>query len=298
MKEIEEIISCPICGKEKFENYINCIDNTVSKEKFEIVECKSCSFKFTNPRPNEEEIGKYYKSETYISHTNTNKGLVAKLYQLVRKQTLKNKIRLLNKLKPSKGSILDVGCGTGMFLEICKNEGWKIEGIEPDTDARRIAEKQLEKKLESNILDSLKDKSFDIIAMWHVLEHIHKLNETIKWVNNHLNSDGYLIIAVPNYKSKDAQIYQENWAAYDLPRHLYHFSQKSIIELMEKSNFEFVEKLPMYFDSFYVSMLSTKYKYGKVNYVESVVNGVKSNLWAKQNNKNYSSLIYIFKKKS
>jgi 2-polyprenyl-3-methyl-5-hydroxy-6-metoxy-1,4-benzoquinol methylase len=297
MKKIEEIKSCPICGKENFEKYINCIDNTVSKENFDIVACKNCSFKFTNPRPNEEEIRKYYKSETYISHTNTKKGLVAKLYQLVRKQTLKNKLKLLNKLKKNKGSILDVGCGTGMFLEICKNDGWNIEGIEPDEDARKIAEKQLGRTLESNILNSLKEKSFDIITMWHVLEHIHKLNETIKWVNKRLNPNGYLIIAVPNYKSKDAQIYQENWAAYDLPRHLYHFSKESLKELMQKNDFEILDRRPMYFDSFYVSMLSTKYKYGKVNYIESILSGIKSNLWAKENDKNYSSVIYIFKKK-
>lgn len=295
---MEEIIKiCPICDKEKFKKYMGCIDNTVSNKKFEIVGCEFCNFKFTNPRPSEKEIGIYYKSEKYISHSNTNKGLIAKLYQIIRKKTLGGKIELMNKLKWSKGSILDVGCGTGMFLEVCKNNGWVTDGIEPDQDARSLAEGRLKKRIEPNILESFKKKTFDIITMWHVLEHIHKLNETIQWMNNRLNSDGYLIVAVPNYESKDAQIYQENWAAYDLPRHLYHFSQGSITELMKKNNFELVEKKPLYFDSFYVSMLSTKYKYGKVKYLEALLNGLKSNLWAKQNNNNYSSLIYIFQKK-
>jgi 2-polyprenyl-3-methyl-5-hydroxy-6-metoxy-1,4-benzoquinol methylase len=298
MRKLEVINNCPICDKSIFEDYIECIDNTVSKENFKIVECENCNFKFTNPRPNEDEIGEYYKSETYISHTNTNKGIIAKLYQLVRKQTLKSKLSILNKLDVSKKSVLDIGCGTGMFLEVCKNNGWSIDGIEPDDDARNLAERHLNKKIEKNILESFNSNTFDIITMWHVLEHVHRLNETIEWIQNCLNFGGYLIIAVPNYKSKDAQEFKENWAAYDLPRHLYHFSQDSIYQLMTKNNFELVESLPMYYDSFYVSMLSTKYKYGKVNYIESVLKGIKSNIWAKQNSKNYSSLIYIFKKKS
>ena len=294
---MEQISNCPVCQNNIFEKYLEVQDYTVSNKKFQIVSCKSCDFKFTNPRPNQNEIAEYYKAESYISHTNTSKGLIAKVYHAVRKYTLKSKINLINSLYPQKGKLLDVGCGTGMFLNEARENGWKVNGIEPDLGARQIAEEIIKSVIKTEILSSFQDEKFNIITMWHVLEHIHLLNETVDWLKQRIAEDGTLIIAVPNYESKDAAIYGEHWAAYDVPRHLYHFSQKSIKQLFEQKGFRLEKTLPMKFDSFYVSMLSTKYQTGKINYLKAFIDGLNSNINAGNNNGNYSSLIYIFKKK-
>lgn len=293
---MEQLNNCPVCQSQTFEAYLTIKDYTVSQEQFKIVTCKKCGFRFTNPRPDGEAIGRYYKAESYISHSNTSKGLISKIYQGVRKFTLKGKLNLINRLFPSKGKLLDVGCGTGMFLNVARENGWKVNGIEPDTGARAIAEETNQIKIKGEVLNSFKNETFEIITLWHVLEHVHELNVTIDWLKERLSKNGSLIIAVPNHESKDAGIYQEYWAAYDVPRHLYHFSQKSIKKLFTNHGFELKETLPMKFDSFYVSMLSTKYQTGNINYLKAFTEGLKSNLAAEGNNQNYSSLIYVFKK--
>ena len=293
---MEQLNKCPVCKNNQFKQFLTCQDFTVSQEKFEIIACSNCGFKFTNPRPDENQIGKYYQSENYISHSNTSKGIISKAYHLVRHYTLKRKLKLIDELQPNKGTILDVGCGTGIFLKTCQNGGWEIAGIEIDAGARGMAESQTKQKIENKILGSYPNQTFEVITLWHVLEHIHLLEETVIWLNEKLARNGSLIVAVPNHESYDAQNYAENWAAYDVPRHLYHFSQQTIETLFKQNGFQLIETKPMIFDSFYVSMLSTKYKYGKVKYLEALINGLKSNNWAKNNNKNYSSLIYIFKK--
>jgi 2-polyprenyl-3-methyl-5-hydroxy-6-metoxy-1,4-benzoquinol methylase len=293
---MEQLDNCPVCQSQTFENYLTVKDYTVSQEQFKIVTCKKCGFRFTNPRPEVNAIGDYYKAESYISHTNTSKGLISKIYQEVRKFTLKNKLNLINRLAPQKGKLLDVGCGTGMFLNVARENGWKVNGIEPDAGAREIAEEINKIKIKEEVLSSFQNETFEVITLWHVLEHVHEVNATIDWLKERLSKEGSLVIAVPNHESKDAEIYQEQWAAYDVPRHLYHFSQKSIKELFAKHGFELIETLPMKFDSFYVSMLSTKYQTGKINYVKAFIDGIKSNLSAEKNNHNYSSLIYVLKK--
>ncbi len=293
---MEQLNNCPVCQSQTFEKYLTVKDYTVSQEQFKIVTCKKCGFRFTNPRPDGKAIGEYYKAESYISHSNTSKGLISKIYQEVRKFTLKGKLNLINKLSPTKGKLLDVGCGTGMFLSITHEDGWKVNGIEPDRKARAIAEETNKIKITEEILSSFQNEKFEVITLWHVLEHVHELNATIDWLKERLSKDGSLIIAVPNHESKDAEIYQEQWAAYDVPRHLYHFSQKSIKQLFANHGFELKETLPMKFDSFYVSMLSTKYQKGKINYLRAFLDGLKSNIAAEGNSKNYSSLIYVFKK--
>ncbi|MES2519513.1 MAG: class I SAM-dependent methyltransferase [Bacteroidota bacterium] len=293
---MEQLNNCPVCQESTFNDFLQVQDYTVSQKKFEIVSCSNCGFKFTNPRPDQNEIGEYYKAESYISHTNTSKGLISKIYHTVRTFTLKSKLNLINSLYPQKGKLLDVGCGTGMFLNVCREDGWKVNGIEPDTGARQIAEEINKATIKTEILSSFKNEQFDIITMWHVLEHVHLLDDTIDWLSERLSKEGSLIIAVPNHESKDAAIYGKQWAAYDVPRHLYHFSQKSINQLFEQKGFLLEKTLPMKFDSFYVSMLSTKYQSGKINYLKAFIDGLKSNLSAGSNNGNYSSLIYVFKK--
>ena len=287
-----KIIYCPLCGADKQEPFLECKDYTVSNECFNIVTCQCCNFKFTNPRPTDECIGNYYKSEDYISHSDSSQGLTNKLYHLVRKVTLKNKLKLINGYV-SRGTILDYGCGTGAFIQKCSIAGWKAFGFEPDNDARKIA---LEKGLAVyNNKDSLLGNIFDIISLWHVLEHLTDLNETLTFINERLSKNGHLIIAVPNHISYDANIYKEFWAGYDVPRHIYHFEATTIEKLLRKFGFILVETKPMKFDSYYVSLLSEKNKTGSTKYFSAFLNGVVSNLKAGKAI-NYSSVIYIFKK--
>jgi SAM-dependent methyltransferase len=292
MKSIE---LCPVCGDSHFSDFITCKDHTVSGESFRINNCKRCGFKFTNPRPEDAKLGDYYKSEDYISHSNTSKGIISKLYHLVRNYTLGKKEALVSTYV-SRGTILDYGCGTGMFLKTCKDKGWDCVGMEPDAGARKIGEgKGLKVHEDLAVLGrSLAGKKLDAITLWHVLEHVTDLDGTLKFFKAELKPGGVLVIAVPNYTSADAKHYKEFWAAYDVPRHLYHFELGSISKLLSKHGFKLDTCKPMKFDSFYVSMLSEKYKTGSIKYFNAFVNGLRSNLKAKQA-KDYSSVIYVFK---
>jgi ubiquinone/menaquinone biosynthesis C-methylase UbiE len=290
------IDKCPICNSIQFSHFLSCVDHTVSRETFNIVQCDSCGFKFTSPRPEEKDLGKYYKSEEYVSHSNTKKGFINSTYQQVRKYTLLKKLQLISKFYKT-GSILDIGCGTGEFLNTCKTAKWNTMGIEPDQEARLMAIKNYNLDIrEESEMKNLPDSSFDIITMWHVLEHVPKLNERVEELKRLIKANGVVIIAVPNCDSLDAKIYKENWAAYDVPRHLYHFSPKDIDSLFKKHGLKTFRTLPMVFDSFYVSMLSDKYKYGKTNLLRSTWNGFRSNLAALKSGKTYSSQIYLIRK--
>lgn len=290
----EKVDTCPSCNSREFNNHMICDDYSVSQESFAIMKCSNCGLLVTSPRPGKDDIGSYYQSDDYISHTNQANNLINWVYKLARNYTLRKKFALIKRLA-SKKSILDYGCGTGHLLNyIQQNNTWKTMGIEPDEMARTIAISDHDLNIVSSISD-LPDKKFGIITLWHVLEHVHDLNETIQALKKHLSKSGSLVIAVPNHESLDQQIYQQQWAAYDVPRHLYHFNQLTIKELMKYHKFTLEETIPMKLDAYYVSMLSEKHKSGKINYFRSIVNGWKSNTWAKKNNKNYSSLIYIFK---
>ncbi len=274
-----------------------CKDYTVSQESFTLVKCVDCSFVYTNPRPKEEYLGKYYESENYISHSNTGKGLVNKLYKLVRTFTLRKKWRLVEAYINS-GTLLDYGSGTGMFLSKANCSTWNVYGIEPDLYAREFSIKQNKQNVFSDIDDLEKQNPgcyFECITLWHVLEHVPDLRETTERLISKIKKGGALIIAVPNHDSWDANFYKEHWAAYDVPRHLYHFTEKNILELITPLGLVHQASLPMKYDSFYVSLLSEKYKYGTTNYIRAFINGLKSNMSARKAS-NYSSVIYVFKK--
>lgn len=284
---------CPVCGSEKQHAFLEAEDHNVSNDQFKIVECDDCSFRFTNPIPTEESIGEYYKSENYVSHSGTKKGFVNKVYHIVRNRAIKQKENLASKNSNGK-SILDIGCGTGDFLGYCKSKNWKTLGLEPDDSARKIAlENNKVEAKELGHLYQLEENSFDVISMWHVLEHVYNLNQDIEQYKKILKKSGTLIVAVPNCSSKDAEHYKSNWAAYDLPIHLYHFRPKNMKQLFANHGMEVVDILPMKFDSYYISMISEKYKGG--NIVSGFWNGFKSNLAANTKNNKYSSQIYVIK---
>lgn len=294
---MEHLTKCPICQDEKFSRFLNCKDYTVSKEDFTIVICDKCGFVFTNPRPEPENLGVYYKSEDYVSHSNTNKGLIHKLYQLVRNYTLDQKYKLVRKwAKPA--NLLDIGCGIGAFLDRCKQKGVTVVGIEPDDTARNFGKSNFGLDVfEEMHLANIPDHSFDAITMWHVLEHVSDLNERIRQLKRILKPEGTLFVALPNMASYDAQVYKQCWAAYDVPRHLYHFKKEDVKNLFAKVDMKVVDRLPMKFDSYYVSMLSEKYLTGTINYFKAFYTGRKSNRYAAKSDVNYSSVIYIIKNK-
>ncbi len=289
---VENVTSCPVCGSGEHKLFLNCRDYTVSGEEFKIRECTQCQFKFTSPRPVQDAIGPYYQSDAYISHSGSTAGIINKLYLAVRRKTLSDKVNLINQLHP-KGILLDIGCGTGNFLKACADAGWQTKGVEADPAARKKAIENSGTEVQVDLLQAYKGKKFDVITLWHVLEHLHQLEDSLLKITALMAKEAILVVAVPNSGSFDAQYYQQYWAAYDVPRHLYHFTPDTLSLLLAKYGLKVVDTKPMKFDAFYISMLSTKYRSGKTNYVESIKNGLLSNVWAARNGNNYSSLTYV-----
>lgn len=294
---MENLTHCPICQSAELKQFLECKDYTVSKNKFTVVQCASCGFHFTNPRPEEAEAGKYYQSEDYISHSDTRKGLINSLYHYARKFTLKKKLKLITSVsKQQHGSLLDLGCGTGAFLNICKENGWQVQGIEPSKEARDVAKKSYGLHLNDvNTWESFPDNSLDVVTAWHVLEHVYKLEDEVKQVKSKLKNGGTFSVALPNCSSADAQFYGPYWAAYDVPRHIWHFTPADVKRFFEKQGFTLEAVLPMPWDAYYICMLSEKYKAGNVNYGRALVHGWVSNNHAKKTGNTWSSQIYILK---
>ncbi|PCH77758.1 MAG: methyltransferase [Flavobacteriaceae bacterium] len=281
--------------------YLKCKDFTVSNEVFELKFHDDLDMLITSPQPVKEKLGAYYKSEKYISHTDANDSFIDKLYQSVKRIAIKGKVKSIKSFKSEAKNLLDIGCGTGEFLLSCQLDGWNVVGVEPNLDAKTITIS----KIDANnlVYDSLEscekgeiNKKFDVITMWHVLEHVPNLEETIKTLSNLLSENGVLLIAVPNFKSFDAGYYKEYWAAFDVPRHLWHFSKSAISCLFSKEGLELKKIKPMWFDSFYVSMLSEVHKTGKSNLFRAFLIGFYSNfkgIFTKE----VSSHIYFLRKK-
>ena len=289
---------CPVCGSSDFKKVLEVKDYMITNEVFPIAECRHCLLRFTQDVPDGGSISPYYKSEDYISHTSTFKGFIGKLYQSVRKRTLRRKHRMICKATSSKtGTLLDLGSGIGSFVKEMNEAGWETTGLEPDEDARKIGKQLYAIELKNtDELFRLPSNHFDAITLWHVLEHVHELQSYIQQLKKLLKENGKLFIAVPNYTAADAAIYKEYWAAYDVPRHLYHFSPHSIDVLMEKNGLKVEQYKPMWYDSFYISLLSSKYKTGKSRLLSSFFNGLRSNIAAIGNPKKCSSVIYIIAK--
>jgi len=287
---LEQVIACPICGDKKFSKYLETLDYTTTREAFTIQKCDQCSFLLTNPRPDQTSIGRYYQSDQYISHTGGGRTLMDTVYRSVRNITLKSKLSLLNKYQ-SKFNVLDYGCGTGEFLSTCKDAGWTVTGVEPSEDAR------LKNRRDLHVVDDISKVNGQVnaITMWHVLEHIHELNETLAKLRSLLTNNGTIFIAVPNHESYDAQVYKNFWAGYDVPRHLWHFNKENIKTLLTRHNLKLQAIVPMKFDAYYVSLLSESYKNpGKTSIMKSAsafATGMLSNIKAGKDN--HSSLIYI-----
>ncbi|WP_245586831.1 class I SAM-dependent methyltransferase [Sediminibacterium salmoneum] len=292
------LFHCPACNSDNIKFGLSAQDHTVSKQDFDIWYCHDCSLRFTQDIPAIHEIGAFYQSASYISHSNTKKGLINQLYHLVRNYTLGLKARQIKQFTGlSKGRLLDIGAGVGAFAATMKKTGWEVRALEPDENARKTAAETFGLSLSlPDELYQFSENSFDVITLWHVLEHVHDLPGYWKAFHTCLPKGGKLVIAVPNYTSADACHYQQDWAAYDVPRHLYHFSPASMQKLATQNGFSMVKMQPMWFDAFYVAMLSEQYKTGKINYLSAFIQGLKSNLAAIGNPAKCSSVIYVMEK--
>lgn len=272
--------------------FIKVKDHSVSKEDFELLLDEELQLLKTTPQPSPEKLPSYYESDDYISHTDGKRSLFEKVYHIIKRKAIRDKVKLITSFQSDKGSLLDIGAGTGDFLLEAKNQGWNTVGIEPSEKAKKSAIGKGIRFAEN--FEQLENHSFDVITMWHVLEHVPDLENQIATLKRLLKPNGTIIIAVPNFKSYDAKYYGAFWAAYDVPRHLWHFSKVAIEKLFARQNIRLVKIKPMLFDSFYVSLLSEKYKNGKMNFIKGFWVGLRSNLDAKRNFE-YSSHIYILK---
>ncbi len=290
---------CPLCGRDKIKKRFVCKDWFVSGEEYDLCECDECGFVYTDNVPDEKEIGRYYESQSYISHSNTNKGIANKIYHAVRSIMLRRKARLMKKLTFLRnGKILDYGAGTGYFANTMRKAGWQVTAIEKSSAAREVAKKEFDIDiLPEEALATLPDKGFDIVTLWHVMEHIQKLDDFWEQLYRIIDDTGIAVIAVPNCNSYDAKRYKEYWAAYDVPRHLWHFTPNTIMRWGEKHNFILEREYTMPFDGFYISMLSERYKGSGFAGIKGLWNGFKG--WCAQSKRHdaSSSIIYVFRKR-
>jgi predicted SAM-dependent methyltransferase len=294
MFHVEQIVKteCPVCLSKEVSKSFDCPDHMITKEVFTVAKCSSCGFLFTNPVPSESEIGKYYESDVYVSHSNTKSGLKNFVYHLVRNFTLQRKVDLVKRYI-SKGSLLDIGSGAGYFLNEAVKAGFDGKGLEPSEDVRNTSIENFGLNVKDiSELHKLEKGSVDSITMWHVLEHVYELNRDVKQMLHVLKDDGVLIVAVPNPGSWDAQYYKEYWGGWDVPRHLYHFTEADIRNLFGRYDCDVVEVKPMQFDPVYVSMLSESYRGGSV--LKAIYYGVIS--YFNKNKFGCTSQIYIIKK--
>ena len=290
---------CPVCGSDNLSPFLKCTDYFATKETFSIITCSKCDFGLTQDFPAENEIGRYYDVPSYISHSDTHKGIINTLYHWARKIALRSKSKIVSQFSDKKtGTLLDIGCGTGYFLNRMKSKHWVVTGIEKADGPREYARSKFNINCQnSDYLFEICERSKDVITMWHVLEHLEQLNRTMDQLHKILKDDGVAIIALPNKKSFDAAAYKSNWAAYDVPRHLWHFSPKDLELLANNHRFELVATKPMYFDAFYISMLSEK---NKGTFCASLVGLIKGGIYflgSIVNKQRCSSLVYILKKK-
>ena len=288
-------LNCPWCNSEKTQTYIWVKDEFLTKEEFQIQECLNCGLLFTEPRPPKDKIGDYYKSEEYYSHQENKKGFIPKLYESIKAINLKNKYKIATNGK-SAGKLLDIGCGVGDFIHTAEEQGWQCTGVEPSQDAKAIAKKRIKAEiLSSEDLEQIPNETFDVITMWHVLEHVDDLKWQMAQLQRLIKKGGRIVIALPNYKSYDATFYKEKWAAYDVPRHLNHFNKDTLVKIFKTNDLNLVKTDKLKWDAYYISFMSEQYKHHKLPLIKGAIRGLISNCKARKTNE-WSSRVYVFEK--
>ncbi|WP_250632903.1 class I SAM-dependent methyltransferase [Rhodoflexus caldus] len=290
---------CPDCNGEQFAAFHTCRDYTVSGELFTLARCRQCQMVITQQPPPSEKIGSYYKSEDYVSHSDTKRGLFFRLYHLARGWMLQSKRKLVEKYSgKTNGKLLDWGCGTGYFPAAMQQAGWQVQGIEADEDARNYARQKFSLAVFApEKVTQLPDSQYDCISFWHVMEHLHDLRGTIANIERLLAPQGIVVVALPNQQSYDAWYYGRYWAAWDVPRHLWHFAPQNIERLMAANGFGLLHKQTMPFDPFYVALLSEKYREKRWGFINGILQGFISLVKGYLNVNQSSSVIYVFSRK-
>lgn len=272
-------------------------DHSITKEHFQVVACDPCGFTFTNPRPLANDLDRYYASDEYISHSNRSSGLKERIYQVARKRAISGKHRLIARHHPS-GRVLDIGCGTGQFLAYLASRGYQVQGVEPSTTAREHTIREHVLNVVPTISGIASEERFQVVTMWHVLEHVPDLRATFKRLYALLAVGGLLVIAVPDRESWDAEHYGTDWAAWDVPRHLSHFRRNDLRTLFHEHGFELLEIRRMWLDAYYIALLSEGYR-GRSSLLAfplALVKGSWSNLLALLSTRPTSSSLYIARK--
>ena len=288
---------CPWCNSENTKKRISLKDEFLTQEEFEIHECHSCGLLYTEPRPPKDKIGAYYKSKAYYSHQENTKGLIPKIYENIKSINLKHKYKIATEGKQI-GKLLDIGCGVGDFLHTAEQKGWQCTGVEPSEDATASAQKRTKAKiLASEDLEQLPDNSFDVITMWHVLEHVEDLKWQVEQLQRLVKQDGRIVIALPNYNSYDATFYKEKWAAYDVPRHLNHFNRETLVKIFKTKELNEIKNDKLRWDAYYISYLSEQYRHHSLSLIRGAFRGMVSNCKARRTGE-WSSRVYVFQKQN
>ncbi|HRN38618.1 MAG TPA: class I SAM-dependent methyltransferase [Flavobacteriales bacterium] len=294
---METVDKCPVCGDLRSSDFLCPTDHTVSHEHFPIRECIACGFCFTSPRPAQGQIGNYYLSPDYISHAAKATGFRDHIYHLVRHLTIRAKHRLIKRTHPA-GTVLDIGCGTGDFLAHLRAKGYATRGVEVSPQARAIAHR---KHLDGvPVLEDIPPAGpFDVVTLWHVLEHVPNPKETLAKVHDLANDGALLVIAVPDRSSWDAQHYGPDWAAWDVPRHFSHFRRQDVQRLLSDSGFALRSFRKMWYDAPYVAMLSEQYRgAGPMgSLVKGALVGLASNAVSLFTDRPTSSSLYLAEKR-
>jgi 2-polyprenyl-3-methyl-5-hydroxy-6-metoxy-1,4-benzoquinol methylase len=295
-----EVKSCLVCGSSGFAERFSAKDCLVSGQLFLISECRSCGFVFTSDPPDEKDIGRYYISEDYISHTDKKRNLTEVAYHLARSIMLRKKYRLISRVSISKtGTLLDVGSGTGYFAAYMKKRGWNVTGIELSEQARSVSvSKSGINALEPSEINGIPAASADCVTFWHVLEHLYDPAEWLYEVRRILKDDGKCIIAIPNIESADARWFGKNWAALDVPRHLWHFSPATITRFAVENGFVCTMIKPMPLDIFYISILSYRNQKSYMPLLRGIITGLLLSAGNLFNKERASSLIYVISKQT
>ena len=292
---------CPVCNSSDLALKFTCRDHLISSENFDIYACKNCGFLFTKEPPSVKEIEKYYNTGEYISHSDTGKGLINTLFHFTRRLMLRRKRSIISKATGlnTGGTLLDMGCGTGYFASFMKDAGWKVTGMEVNEKARSFAKEKFSLEVVNETeLSGFDENHFDCITLWHVFEHLHDPVNSLVLIHRLLRPEGKCIIAMPNSSSFDARHYGTSWAAWDVPRHLWHFAPDTFRKYAEKNGFEIagIKNLPA--DVFYISILSEKNRGTNLPFITGMIKGMWFASLALFNNKRSSSLIYIIRPRS